>query len=134
MKYMGMKMQVAKEILQRLIKHHADRYERALAMLEEAFGHYEAGHISINAYLEAVCTIDQDFRRERALWLSLCDWSLALRWINRTERRAFVETCDALDWCRNWAIRQRGVDVSSCLVSLGAGVEPGFGPALGMAA
>ncbi len=127
-------MQFAMEMLQRRIRQHADRYERVLAALEEAFGKYEAGQISINAYLEAVCAIEQSFRNERALWLKLCDWSLALRWVNRSERRAFVETCDALDWCRNWAIRQRGVDVASCLQSVSAGVDLGFGQSLGMAA
>ena len=127
-------MQFAMEMLQRRGRLPADRCEGVLAMLEEAFGHYEAGRMSINAYLETVCAIDHSFRRERALWLRLCDCSLALRWINRAERRAFVATCEALDWCRNWAIRQRGVDVSSCLVSVGAGVEPGVGPALAAAA
>lgn len=127
-------MKVAKQTLERRMNHHADRYAQVLAMLEDAFGSYEAGHISINGYLEAVCAIDRNFRRERAMWLQLCDWSLALRWINQAERRAFVETCAALDWCRNWAIRQRRVDMTACLQSVDASLEQDFVPELGLAA
>jgi hypothetical protein len=127
-------MQFVMNMLQRRMRHRVDRYGSVLAALEEAFSSYEARQISINGYLDAVCAIDQRFRSERPTWLHLCDWSLALRWINGTERRAFRETCDALDWCRNWAIRQRGVDVASCLESARANVELGFAPALGAAA
>lgn len=120
-------MQFVLQMLQRQIRHHADRYEGVLIKLDEALGSYEAGRSSINAYLATVCAIDQGFRRERALWLRLCDWSLVLRWINRSERRSFREACDALDWCRNWAVRQRGVDVTSCLRRVAAAEDLGFG-------
>lgn len=127
-------MKIVEDMLQRLLKHHLDRYEGVLALLEEAFGEYEAGRASINGYLDAVCAIDRRVRRERPLWLRVCDWSLALRWLNAAERRAFGETCDGLDWCRNWAIRQRGVDVSSCLERAEAGADSGFNQPLGLAA
>jgi hypothetical protein len=127
-------MQFAIEALHRRMRHHAGRYPCVLATLEDAFGDYKAGHMSITAYLEAVCAIDEGFRQRRALWLQLCDWSLVLRWINRAERRAFHETCDALDWCRNWAIRQRGVDITACLQRAGASAEFESGFSLGLAA
>lgn len=127
-------MQFVMNVLQRWMKHHVDRYEGVLALLEESFGRYETGQISINAYLDAVGTLDQRVRAGRPLWLQLCDWSLAMRWINAAERRAFRETCDALDWCRNWAVRQRGVDVVTCIESARANVESGFVPGFGVAA
>lgn len=127
-------MKIVGDMLQHRMKHHLDRYEGVLALLEEAFGEYEAGRSSINGYLDAVCAIDQRARRERPRWLRLCDWSLALRWLNDAERRAFRETCDALDWCRNWAIRQRGVDMTSCLERADANASHEFGQSLGLAA
>lgn len=78
--------------------------------------------------------IDQRVRRERPIWLHLCDWSLALRWLNSGEWRAFSETCDALDWCRNWAIRQHVVDVTSCLERADTSADQGFDQTLGHAA
>lgn len=127
-------MQFAIDLLQRRMKRHLERYDGVLVQLEEAFSNYEAKQTSINGYLETVQLIDQHFRRERAGWLRFCDWSLALRWINSAERRAFRETCDALDWCRNWAIRQRGVDVVTCLENVRETGEFDFVPALGVAA
>lgn len=127
-------MKLVMDLLHRRMKHHVDRHEGVLAQLEQAFGEYEAGQVSINGYLDTICAIDQRVRRERPVWLRLCDWSLALRWINGAERRAFRETCDALAWCRNWAIRQRGVDVAACLENAQASVEFGFAPVLGAAA
>lgn len=127
-------MRIVGDMLQYRMKHHLDRYEGVLAMLEDAFGDYETGKVSINGYLDAVIAIDQRVRRERPLWLHLCDWSLALRWLNSGERRAFRETCDALDWCRNWAIRQRGVDVTSCLERAGTSADHGLDQTLGLAA
>ncbi len=131
-------MKIVADMLQRRMKHHLDRYDGVLALLEDAFGEYEAGQTSINGYLDAVSAIEQRVRLERPLWLRLCDWSLALRWLNAGERRAFRETCDALEWCRNWAIRQRGVDVTTCLERADAGsvaaADYGFSPPLGVAA
>lgn len=133
-------MKFVEDMLQNSLKHHLDRYEGVLALLEDAFADYEAGRISINGYLDAVGAIDQRVRGERPLWLRLCDWSLALRWFNKAERRAFGEACDALDWCRNWAIRQRGVDVTACLESAGASAianandDVAYGQPLGVAA
>lgn len=119
-------MQFLVKMLHRRMKHHVDRHESMLLMLEDGFSSYEAGQISINGYLDLVCSTYQRVRKERALWLRLCDWSLALRWFNHAERRAFHETCDALDWCRNWAIRQRGVDVTTCLQSAAASADYGL--------
>lgn len=131
-------MRIVMDMLHKHMKHHCDRYDGVLVQLEAAFGQYEARQISINGYLDAVGAIDQRIRQERPLWLRLCDWSIALRWLNRAERRAFQETCDGLDWCRNWAIRQRGVDVAACLESAeaqtAANEDFGFAPVLGVAA
>lgn len=122
------------DIIQHQLKDHLARYEGVLALLEDAFGDYESRRVSINGYLETVCAIDQRVRQQRPMWLRLCDWSLALRWLNSAERRAFRETCDALDWCRNWAIRQRGVDVTACLQHAVASADFGFGASLGVEA
>lgn len=127
-------MKFVMDLIQRGMKRRVERYENVLIALEEAFSSYEARQVSISGYLDAVCAIDQRFRSERPAWLHLCDWSLALRWINTAERRAFREACDALDWCRNWAVRQRGADVTSCLESARANADVGFGPALGAVA
>lgn len=131
-------MQLVVNLLHKRMKQNCDRYADVLVMLEDVFGQYEARQISINGYLDAVGAIDQRVRLERRMWLRLCDWSLALRWLNGAERRAFQETCDALDWCRNWAIRQRGVDVASCLERAAAtsatNEDYGFAPVLGVAA
>ncbi len=137
---MGSQMQLVVNLLHSRMKHHLDRYDGVLVLLEAAFGQYESRQISINGYLDTVCAIDQRVRQQRPLWLQLCDWSLALRWLNSAERRAFNETCDALDWCRNWAIRQRGVDVATCLESATAHADANangdydFVPSLGLAA
>ena len=74
-------MQFAIEALHRRMRHHAGRYPCVLATLEDAFGDYKAGHLSITAYLAAVFSIYEGFRQPRALWLQLCDWSLVQRWI-----------------------------------------------------
>ena len=111
--------------LQRDIAQQIEKYDAVLVALEDAFNKYEAGRISINGYFETLCAIDEAVRRGRPFWLRLCDSSGALRGFNRTERRAFIGAIDALDWCRNWALRQRGVDMSTCdLLAQPAGRAP----------
>lgn len=58
-------MRIVGDMLQYRMKHHLDRYEGVLAMLEDAFGDYETGKVSINGYLDAVIAIDQRVRRVR---------------------------------------------------------------------
>lgn len=127
-------MQLVMYSLHRQMERQQDQYANVLVALEDAFSRYEAGKLSINGYLDIICAIDRTVRRERPLWLRLCDRSMALRWINNAERRSFRETCDALEWCRNWAIRQRGMDITTCLENAQASMDFGFVPALGVAA
>lgn len=127
-------MHIFSASLESRLNRHVEDHAAVMVELEQAFEAYEAGRISINGYLEAVIAIDHAMRRRRALWLWLCDASVVLRWVNRAERRAFREVLDALSWCRGWAMRQRGEDVTSCLASAGEAVDFGFGDALGAAA
>ena len=98
-------------------------YENVLIQLEQSFAQYEAGRTSIVAYLEAVNELAHHVRRRRALRLWLCDWIAPLHWLNRAERRAFRDMLEALEWCRAWALRQRGDDVASCLEVAGANFQ-----------
>lgn len=92
-----------------------DCYHGVFAQLEDAFNAYEAGQISISGYARTVGELAQTVGEQRALWLRLCDWSVVLRWVNRAEREAFRETVAALDWCRDWVMRQRGAHMRACI-------------------
>lgn len=92
-------------------------YYNVIKEIETAFDKYEGGRISINAYLETVVAIEQTFRRQRPIWLWMLDGSGVLRGLNRSEREAFLETSAALAWCRDWALRQREIEMTSCLAS-----------------
>jgi len=126
-------MNSASSVFVGMINRQVENYSRTLVALEDAFNKYEAGWISITAYLETVCEVAQTFRRQRPLWLWLFDWSLVLRGVNSAERRAFDETLAALNWCREWAIQQRGADVVACLATAGTTASHDLGELVGAA-
>ena len=108
-------MPSASALLLRATQRQLDHYHGVFERLEDAFNAYEAGQTSISAYAEVVGELAQAVSEQRAVWLWLCDWSVVLGWINRAERTAYRDTVAALDWCREWALQQRGAHVTACL-------------------
>lgn len=112
-------------LLQDHLNRQIDLYAGVMRALEDAFGTYQGGQISINAYLETVIGMEQACRRQRSLWFRLCDGSVILRGLIRAERDAFRETCAALAWCRNCAFKQRDSDLAACLTMAADRLKPG---------
>jgi hypothetical protein len=86
-----------------------------LEKLEIAFEQYEGGEISINEYIENVASLEEYLQDCRPRWRRMLGVSGALGGLHRMEREARLEASAALAWCRDWALRQRESEVTSCL-------------------
>lgn len=126
-------MPAASALLHSATRRQLDHYHCVFAGLEDAFNAYEAGQISISGYADVIGDLTKAVEEQRAAWLRLCDGVVALRWINRAERTAYLDTLAALDWCRAWAQFQRGAHVTAGLEQACAAGAAGEGTESGAA-